>query len=199
MAVDRWVTGLAGAALISTLLYCNLWHPIIAAVGMVLLWECTKAFPAGWLRWVSLSYVSLSLVCLWDAPWVLLPLAWMNDTGAYVVGRWLGGPRLCVSVSPSKTWSGLLGGLIFGAGGAYGLSIWLGSFGVVDIPQWSLGAWIGLSFVGHLGDLAESWAKRRAGIKDTGTCLPGHGGFLDRCDSILGMGIGYFLWRFLCM
>lgn len=198
MAVDRWVTGLSGAAVVSTMLYCSLWHPLIALVGAILLWECVQAFPRGWLRWASLSYVSLALMCLWDAPWVLLPLAWMNDTGAYIFGKWLGGPRLCPSVSPSKTWSGLLGGLIFGGGGAYVLSLCEGSLSVLAIPQWPFFVWLALSLVGHMGDLVESWAKRRAGIKDTGNYLPGHGGFLDRCDSILGMGLGYALWKFFC-
>lgn len=191
MAVDRWITGLMGAGIVFAMLYHAMWHLLVVLVGSVLWWECIKSFPKGWLRWASLLYVTVALICLWEAPWILLPLAWLNDTGAYVVGTLAGGPRLCPHISPAKTWSGLMGGVILGAGGMWFASMWQWP---TAIPQWSLLAWITMSVVGHLGDLAESWMKRQAGIKDTGSYLPGHGGFLDRCDSILAMGLAYMLW-----
>lgn len=194
MAVDRWITGIVGACVVLTMLYYNMWHVLVSVIGVALFWECFQSFSSAWLRSISLTYTAVALVCLWDAPWVLLPLAWINDTGAYLVGRWLGGPRLCPKVSPGKTWSGLIGGVTCGVLGIYALGACFPSFAT---SRWPIGLWIILSFAGHLGDLLESWAKRRAGIKDTASYLPGHGGFLDRCDSILGMGLVYAAWKAL--
>lgn len=195
MAVDRWITGLMGAAIVVGMLYHAMWHLLLVIVGLFLFWECFNAFPKGRLRWISLIYVTTALVCLWDAPWVLLPLAWLNDTGAYIMGTLVGGPRLCPRISPAKTWSGLVGGVIMGACGMWILSTWQWP---IAMPHWSFLFWVFLSIIGHGGDLAESWMKRQAGIKDTGAYLPGHGGFLDRCDSILAMGLAYALWTIFC-
>lgn len=115
--------------------------------------------------------------------YLLLPLilTWINDTGAYCVGVPLGRHRLIERVSPGKSVEGFVGGLIFSmVGGA--LIAWL-----VDFRTPLFGALLGLvvGLVAVLGDLVESKLKRSVAIKDSGTFLPGHGGFLDRFDSLI--------------
>lgn len=108
-----------------------------------------------------------------------LALVWATDTGAYFAGRAIGGPKLMPAVSPSKTWAGLGGGMIasllaglaFARWGALPLGLALSS--------------LVLAVVAQGGDLFESALKRRAGVKDSGTLLPGHGGVLDRLDGLV--------------
>ena len=106
-------------------------------------------------------------------------LIWANDTGAYLAGISLGRHRLMERISPKKSWEGFFGGVIAAALIAWLLSGWLG---VVNIFQWIVISLI-ISVVGTYGDLVESMLKRSAGVKDSGTIMPGHGGFLDRFDS----------------
>jgi phosphatidate cytidylyltransferase len=108
-------------------------------------------------------------------------LIWVNDSFAYLVGKTLGRHKLFPSVSPKKTIEGSLGGLLFALVGAY----FLGRFvPVLEITQWILLGLI-LVIMGSFGDLIESKFKRAAGIKDSGAILPGHGGMLDRLDSLV--------------
>ena len=108
-------------------------------------------------------------------------LIWVNDSFAYLVGKTLGRHKLFPSVSPKKTIEGSLGGLLFALVGAY----LLGRFvPVLEITQWILLGLI-LVIMGSFGDLIESKLKRAAGIKDSGAILPGHGGMLDRLDSLV--------------
>ncbi|MES1975899.1 MAG: phosphatidate cytidylyltransferase [Pseudomonadota bacterium] len=108
-----------------------------------------------------------------------LALVWMCDIGAYFSGRAIGGPKLAPAISPNKTWAGLGGGVaaasLFGAAMhlAYGLPWRL----TLATPV--------LAVVAQGGDLFESWLKRRAGVKDSGNLLPGHGGVLDRLDGLV--------------
>jgi phosphatidate cytidylyltransferase len=137
---------------------------------------------AGGILYVGLPALSLMLLRsmpdgLFLSLWAM-GLVWACDTAAFFVGRSVGGPRFAPAISPNKTWSGFLGGLVAAAvlGGImaqYGLSPWLAAMTPV------------LAVVSALGDLYESWLKRRAGIKDSGTLLPGHGGMLDRLDGIV--------------
>lgn len=151
-----------------------------AAVGVVLVG--LPAIALIWLR--GLPEAGLS-VLLW-----LLIVVWTTDTAAYLVGRRVGGPRLAPAISPGKTWSGLGGGMI-GAGLASVLLVW--ALGSDRLPQ-SLrelelvhfaGLGAGFAIMAQLGDLAESVLKRRAGVKDSGSLIPGHGGVLDRVDGFL--------------
>jgi phosphatidate cytidylyltransferase len=108
-----------------------------------------------------------------------LGLVWATDIGAYFAGRSIGGPKLAPKVSPSKTWSGLAGGVL----AALLLGFLLHRFAGLPIQ---LAAASGLLAVAaQLGDLLESHMKRRAGVKDSGTLLPGHGGVLDRLDGVV--------------
>lgn len=108
-------------------------------------------------------------------------LIWANDTGAYLTGITLGKHKLMERISPKKTWEGFIGGIIIASLVACLLSGWLG---VVDRMHWLFIAVI-VSVTGTFGDLIESMLKRSSGVKDSGTIMPGHGGFLDRFDSAI--------------
>lgn len=108
-------------------------------------------------------------------------LLWANDTGAYLIGISLGKHRLMERISPKKSWEGFFGGLVIAASVAWLLSVWLG---VLDRNGWVIVSVI-ISIAGTYGDLVESMLKRSLGVKDSGTIMPGHGGFLDRFDSVI--------------
>ena len=107
-------------------------------------------------------------------------VVWMTDSAAFFAGRQIGGEKLAPEISPSKTWSGALGGLALGTGA--GLIVWL----VVTDSPWWIGLLIAasISVLGQAGDLAESAIKRHFRIKDSGDIIPGHGGLMDRMDSL---------------
>jgi len=118
-----------------------------------------------------------------DGRWLLFAflLVWAADTGAYFAGRRFGRHKLAPSISPGKTWEGVAGGLL--------LTLVAGTLAVIVLPAEMSPAWfllIAVVFaVSVVGDLFESLLKRQAGVKDSGTLLPGHGGVLDRLDSLL--------------
>jgi len=113
---------------------------------------------------------------------VLLATTWLGDTGAYFAGRSFGRHKLAPSLSPKKTWEGAIGGLVAAMGGAV-LFGWISGLDA----HWLFLALLGglLDAAGVLGDLGESLLKRAFGVKDSGGILPGHGGILDRVDSLL--------------
>lgn len=155
-------------------------------VAPIWLWAGLKAthravlIPLGFLVLVPAGLAMVALEPL-DAL-LALAVAWIADTAAYFVGRRFGKRKLAPSISPGKTWEGALGGLIGGA--AYAMILFLFSAGgQVTRMAAFLGAAALLVAVSIIGDLFESAAKRQAGVKDSGTLLPGHGGMLDRIDS----------------
>ncbi|HZV57793.1 MAG TPA: phosphatidate cytidylyltransferase [Sphingobium sp.] len=116
-----------------------------------------------------------------------------TDVGAYFAGRLIGGPKIAPAISPSKTWAGLFGGMA-GAALLLNLAVHFGVGGALpaDPPRLAaLGA--SLAAVAQAGDFFESWMKRRAGVKDSGTLIPGHGGMFDRVDGLLPVCIAAFL------
>jgi phosphatidate cytidylyltransferase len=116
------------------------------------------------------------------ATWAIV-LVWATDIGAYFAGRSIGGPKLMPRVSPNKTWAGLIGGVIAATLFAFALHVWAGlPFRLVmTTPLLAMSA--------QAGDLYESWLKRRAGVKDSGSLLPGHGGVLDRLDGLVPVAV----------
>jgi phosphatidate cytidylyltransferase len=112
----------------------------------------------------------------------VLIATWANDTAAYLVGSTLGRNKLWPAVSPHKTWEGLIAGLCGGVLGLLAARPWLPRYLSVDACV-ALGALAGV--VGPLGDLCKSMLKRAYHVKDAGHLFPGHGGMLDRIDSIL--------------
>jgi phosphatidate cytidylyltransferase len=110
----------------------------------------------------------------------LLVVVWLVDTGAYFAGTYLGSHKLNSSLSPNKTWEGLIGGMVLGFVACLVLDKFVGWFPLPD--YW---AWLIVAFLAVIGDLFESALKRVANMKDSGDLLPGHGGLLDRLDSAL--------------
>jgi phosphatidate cytidylyltransferase len=110
--------------------------------------------------------------------WVFL-VTWSTDIGAYFAGRAIGGPKLAPRISPNKTIAGLVGGMISAGLVGYAWTQLLSLSGALF--------WLAPLFAAaaQAGDLFESWLKRRAGVKDSGTWLPGHGGALDRLDGLV--------------
>lgn len=132
---------------------------------------------------------ALSLLYLRDQPegialtlWTLA-LVWATDIGAFFAGRAIGGPRLAPAISPNKTWAGLIGGAVVAA--------IIGALLVFALGLPAKLALLGglMAVLAQMGDLYESWLKRRAGVKDSGRLLPGHGGVLDRLDGLVPIAV----------
>jgi len=133
----------------------------------------------------------------------ILAIVWGSDIGAYLVGRLVGGPRLAPAISPGKTWSGAVGGLVSAALAGLLVAACLSSG---FSPSHVIGLAIVLGIISQAGDLLESALKRHFGVKDSGRIIPGHGGLLDRIDALLAVapaaallafsvGRGVVLWR----
>ena len=124
----------------------------------------------------------------WLGTWlVLLPLiaTWTCDTAAMAAGSAIGGPKLAPVVSPKKTWAGAIGGLVGGIAATVAIGLWVFprlGMAVGVLPLVVIGVAIGI--LAQVGDVAESLFKREAGVKDSSSLIPGHGGVLDRLDSL---------------
>jgi phosphatidate cytidylyltransferase len=117
--------------------------------------------------------------------------AWVSDTAAYFFGTFLGKHKICPKISPKKTWEGLIGGAVVTGIVFFCLGMWLMELKIaLCFGLFALGAVC--AFVGLAGDLTASLIKRKCGIKDFGNIMPGHGGILDRFDSLL------FVAPFIC-
>ena len=122
-------------------------------------------------------------------PLFIIGCIWVNDTLAYLIGSWIGKRKLS-KISPKKTWEGTLGGMILAIVAA-GVLAWK-----LDLPLMLLMSAAGIiTIAGTFGDLLQSKLKRMAGVKDSGSIMPGHGGFLDRFDSMI-VAIP-FVWLFV--
>jgi phosphatidate cytidylyltransferase len=198
---DRMVTlkplTTTGGVLIGLVALAALLYPLLgplATLGVAAAAAVIALFgerPAGIWRAGGLLFFGLVLVAIlaMRGPsyegmllgFFLAAVIWSTDTGAFFTGRQIGGERLAPDISPSKTWSGAIGGLALGT--LAGLVAWLI---IAPASPW----WIGLalaamvSLLGQVGDLSESFIKRRFRIKDSGDIIPGHGGLMDRLDSL---------------
>jgi len=187
-----------------------LWTALVAAatVGMFVEWMAMCRGSPAPVRIAGVPYVGLAAAALvWlrfdpdvgqaNVLFVVL-MVWATDIGAYAVGRLVGGAKLAPSISPGKTWSGAVGGIV--AAVAVGVAIGRDTV----LPAICVAAV--LSVISQAGDLLESALKRRFGVKDSGKLIPGHGGLLDRLDGLLtaapaaallalALGRGTELWR----
>lgn len=152
---------------------------------------------------IAYSYVVLPLVALiWlrndpelgrAAIFWLLATVWAIDICAYFAGRFIGGPKLAPSISPKKTWAGLIGGMTGAAAVGVVTSLWIGA----GSPLLLALIGVGMTVLEQAGDFFESALKRRAGVKDSGTLIPGHGGILDRVDGLVTVAAGAALLALL--
>ena len=184
-----------GPLVLAAIWYGFPWIDLLAAIAAPLMvWEwvgLTRGRPLQRLLGVAYSLAAvIALLWLRHQPgdgretivWIIAVI-WATDIGGYVVGRTAGGARLAPRISPGKTWSGLIGGM---AWAALASALCGSVFGIGHTVTLALvGA--GLAVVGQMGDLLESAAKRQAGVKDSGTLIPGHGGLLDRVDGLMAV------------
>lgn len=155
---------------------------LVGAAGFALV-ATRRSDLAGGIIYAGLPV--LALILIRDQPRGLLfafwtfGAVWLCDIGAYFAGRAVGGPKLAPAISPNKTWAGLVGGMV-------AASCFAGALHVYQGLPWRLTvATPVIALIAQAGDLFESWLKRRAGVKDSGTLLPGHGGLLDRLDGMI--------------
>jgi phosphatidate cytidylyltransferase len=201
----RSVTGVAYAAVVLGAAFGPpaAFSVLLGLLGGIALWELWTLRRAGVAALVELLLLALGLAALaflallGDAyaahpaaaghpVWLLLAIGttWAADVGAYAVGSVAGRRRLAPRLSPGKTWEGTLGGVGAAALAVLGIAALFG----LGRPDAAILA-VTIGPVAVAGDLAESWLKRRAGVKDSGRVFPGHGGVLDRIDSLLAVAI----------
>ncbi len=195
-----WACALVAALMAYALLftdgvYLRAYHAPLIAQGLdlaglaaiLLAVTCVSARLGAGLLYAVLPAIALIFIRQQDAGlslalWTLV-IVWGTDIGAYFAGRAIGGPKLAPAISPNKTWAGLIGGMIaaaiVGAGLAWRFHL--------PAPLYYLGA--PLAVAAQMGDLFESWLKRRSGVKDSGRILPGHGGVLDRLDGVVPVAV----------
>lgn len=113
----------------------------------------------------------------------LFAIIWGTDIAAYFNGRSLGGPKLAPKFSPNKTWSGAIGGALAGTAG--GILVAFFALNTTPANLFIPFLALALSIISQIGDIFESWVKRKFGVKDSGHLLPGHGGFMDRVDGLV--------------
>ena len=165
-------------------------------LGLGIAWRTMNRQPVGVLAF-GVPYLVLPLIAMvwlradpvygrWVLFW-LLATVWATDICAYFTGRAIGGPKIAPIFSPSKTWAGLGGGMAGAAAVGVVTATLLGADGS-PVALALLGA--GLAAVAQIGDFTESALKRRAGVKDSGTLIPGHGGILDRVDGLMFAAVG---------
>lgn len=194
----------------------------VAAIGVIVLWEYWGLISkvaggfAGRAGWMLFGIVYVTSACfmllLLSSPWigriaVLVPIGCViaTDIGAYFSGRTIGGPKIAPRISPSKTWSGLIGGMVFSGFTVIGVQSFYLSQDAVNLTYYHVLQFIAgaiITIVAQSGDFAESYLKRRAGVKDSSNLIPGHGGFLDRLDGLLAVlfvmaiiGFGQLIFR----
>jgi phosphatidate cytidylyltransferase len=192
-----------GPLLLAAIWFGFPWIDLVAAVAAPLMireWiQLTRGRPV--IRLLACVYALAALVALlWlrhqpvlgreTVIWIVACI-WATDIGAYFVGASAGGAKLAPRISPSKTWSGLIGGMAWAAtvSAAMGFVFGLGT----TLSLAVIGACVAV--IGQAGDLAESAAKRGAGVKDSGNLIPGHGGLLDRVDGLVAVLIAVALVR----
>jgi len=190
------------APLVLGAVYWGGW-PFNVLIGLMVLiltseWSRIVGKRPGWML-LGLFYITFSCWALWrlrmDPEWGrlllfwLLAVVWAADTGGFVFGLNIGGPKLAPRISPNKTWSGFLGGTLTSA-----VCGWAVVAYALNTPDHQIGWRIAalsaaMAVVSQAGDLFESWIKRRFDVKDSGTIIPGHGGLFDRVDGLVAAAL----------
>ncbi len=181
VGIDSYVAIMVYLLLLFTLILAEIFRNTANPMqnwGNILIGQFWIAFPFALIG--SLGTVEPMLLL------AIFVIIWVNDTGAYCVGSLIGKHKMIPRVSPSKSWEGLFGGIAFAMGAGY---IFLADpFGFTGLEhagwRWIVRTLV-ITIFGTLGDLLESRVKRTLGIKDSGNAIPGHGGWLDRFDSVL--------------
>ncbi|HKP34792.1 MAG TPA: phosphatidate cytidylyltransferase [Sphingomicrobium sp.] len=193
----RTVTGvvLVAAALLAAIQGGNIFAMLVAAIATLMFYEWTRIVRGWGVAWYIGGFIYAllpALALLWIRErddhglallmWTFI-VTWATDIGAYFAGRSFGRRKLAPSISPNKTVEGLFGGIVAASlfGGAWALITELGTSLLALAPIFAVAA--------QAGDLFESGMKRRAGVKDSGTWLPGHGGALDRLDGLVPVAV----------
>ena len=170
---------------------------LVPAVGSARVQARDRWWSASGIPYVGASCVAM--IWLRNDPgagmaliYFLLLSVWANDTGAFVVGRMIGGPRLAPTISPAKTWAGFWGGIVIAGLVLGGVALAAGAR--LPLTAGLLAALLGAA--SNIGDLFESAVKRRYNVKDSGGIIPGHGGVLDRIDGLLAAApiLALFHW-----
>jgi len=197
------MVAVAGVALV---LGGLVWQLFVLAIAVGVLWEWNKLVRRiatsrfGRLVWLvagvvyvgTAAEVLASIPLMFGALGPLIPVVLViaTDVGAYFSGRTFGGPKIAPSISPSKTWSGLAGAALLSALASLGLLLLATGRIFFDeaqvLAQFTL-AGVAVAVIAQTGDFFESWMKRRAGVKDSGSLIPGHGGLFDRLDGLLAV------------
>ncbi|MDT2075907.1 MAG: CDP-archaeol synthase [Planktomarina sp.] len=153
--------------------------PILIGAGLVKYQRAIYVLYGGFvtLGMISFWYIALNFGSFGIG--ILAALVILSDIGGYVAGRLIGGRKFWPSISPKKTWSGTLAGWILAALLGFILMQYSGI-------NWAVPVAVAVAFGAQMGDIAESWVKRRMGVKDSSHLIPGHGGFLDRFDGFVG-------------
>lgn len=208
----RILSGIVLAAVLLGILWLGGWWfavllvvatVILAREYILLIWLGWRSTPARVL-WIifGAAYIGMAIRGLWDAreqgfiAALLLFLAvWATDIGAFIFGRLIGGPKIAPRISPSKTWAGLFGAVVMTVIVVFSTVTLDAKINAgVDSYPWDWGLFICLwgalacavlAVLAQAGDFFESWLKRRAGVKDSGNLIPGHGGLFDRVDGLL--------------
>jgi phosphatidate cytidylyltransferase len=180
---------IAAAALIVTLAAASAFAIVLLLVpglAIALTPRRDRWLAAGWATAAMLAghgLITLRGAGGTDAVLWLILVVVISDVLGYFAGRMLGGPKFWPRISPKKTWSGTVAGWV-GAAGVGGLFVALG-----QASPWLILVSPLVALAGQMGDIAESWLKRRAGVKDSSRLIPGHGGLLDRFDALTGAAV----------
>lgn len=200
--IQRIKTATIIAAIAAIILYIGGWLMVAAILGLSVLMdkEWRNITPANHIGWqiAGIAYITLPCICalaLRDLSIgaLLFPIILLiaTDSGAYFAGKTIGGAKLAPSISPNKTWAGLLGGI------TASVTIAILAKNIVPWPNTLISVitiGVMVAVFGQIGDLFESWLKRKQGVKDSGNLLPGHGGVLDRLDGYITVLPTYLLF-----
>ncbi len=193
------------------------WLVFVVAVALGVLWEwcglvqrfAVSSFEiAIWILcgFLYISIATWALVEMRAGPMLALLVAGSvvtTDVGAYFAGRAIGGPKIAPRISPSKTWAGLAGGIFLTALFLTSFAWWLSEGDEIFYIEVVIGiavAAVVVAVLAQAGDFFESWMKRKAGVKDSGSLIPGHGGLFDRADGLLAVAaFGYPLLHWVIL